>query len=117
VYSFSILCYNALRNTEILYKFTGDKMKTKNYTNFKTSNYHGQIKNDWTYFWFEHNELGEMDGGSADIELDYDGLHQLTGWFILDVNNCFDVAEEVKKHIDKLFDTWEFTKLQIGKVY
>jgi len=90
-------------------------MDTENYTNFETPNYHGQIKNDWTYFWFESNEDGELDGGSAEIDLDYDGHHQLTGWFILDVNNCFDVAEEVKKHINKLFDTWEFSPSLAGE--
>ena len=92
-------------------------METLNYTNFETPNYHGQIKNDWTHFWFESNEDGELDGGSADIDLDYDydgEKHTLCGWVIYDVDNCFDVAEEVKQHINKLFETWEFSPTLLG---
>ena len=77
---------------------------------FETKNYHGQIKSDFTQGWFEHNEYGEEDGGSFEISIkreNRDGLGEwgeIIEWRITDVDCCYDVAEEVKKHLDNIID-------------
>ena len=35
---------------------------------FETENYHGEIREDNTWGWFEHSELGE-DGGTGNFEI------------------------------------------------
>ena len=68
---------------------------------FETKNYHGQIVPDFTSGWFEHNELGEMDGGSFEIAIMF-AYDTSRHWTITDVDGCYDVAEEVKKHLDNI---------------
>ena len=73
---------------------------------FETKNYHGQIESDFSgnnisHGWFEHNEYGEEDGGSFEISIKRVGV-DLFSWSITDVDNCYDVAEEVKHHLDNI---------------
>jgi len=77
----------------------------KNYTNFETKNYHGQIKSDFSHGWFEHNEYGEEDGGSFEISIKREPLiGALVEWKITDVDNCYDVVDEVKMHLDNIIE-------------
>ena len=61
----------------------------KHYTNFETSNFHGEIKKDFSTAWFEHNEYGEEFGGNFDIELSD------TTWEIVNCDGCYDIPNEV----------------------
>jgi hypothetical protein len=75
------------------------------YTNFETKNYHGEIKKDFSCGWFEHNEYGEEDGGSFEISIKREPLiGALDEWKITDVDNCYDVPEEVKMHLDNIIE-------------
>ena len=60
-----------------------------NMVRFNTVNYHGEIKKDFSYGWFNHNEYGEEDGGNFDIELSD------TTWEIVDCDGCYDIPNEV----------------------
>jgi len=70
--------------------------------NFETKNYHGQIQTDFLHGWFEHNEYGEEDGGSFEISIKRHSSGELIEWKIIDVDCCYDVTEEVKKHLDNI---------------
>jgi len=61
---------------------------------FETKNYHGEIKKDFSYGWFNHNEYGEEDGGSFDIELDDNT------WEIVDCDCCYDIPQEVVEMLE-----------------
>ena len=69
---------------------------------FETKNYHGQLRKDFSWGWFEHIEYGEDGGcGNFDIELD---THN---WEIVDCDGCYDVPEEVQKAVgDKINATF-----------
>ena len=72
---------------------------------FETKNYHGKIQTDFLHGWFEHNEYGEEDGGSFEISIKREPLiGALVEWKIIDVDCCYDVAEEVKMHLDNIIE-------------
>ena len=56
---------------------------------FETENYHGEIKEDNTWGWFEHNELGEYHAGNFKISVDD------VYWAVVDMDYCFDLPLEV----------------------
>ena len=62
--------------------------------NFETKDFHGEIKKDFSYGWFEHNEHGEEWGGSFDIELDDNT------WEIVDCDGCYDIPQEVVEMLE-----------------
>lgn len=61
---------------------------------FETENYHGEVRKDFSWGWFEHNEYGEEWGGSFDIELTD------TYWEIIDCDGCYDIPVEVYEMIE-----------------
>ena len=66
---------------------------------FETKNYHGQLRKDFSWGWFEHIEYGEDGGcGNFDIELD---THN---WEIVDCDGCYDVPKEIEKAVGDLID-------------
>ena len=57
---------------------------------FETKNYHGEVRKDFSWGWFEHIEYGEDGGcGNFDIELTD------TYWEIVDTDGCYDVPSEI----------------------
>ena len=68
---------------------------------FETKNYHGQLRKDFSWGWFEHIEYGEEDGGNFDIELTD------TTWEIVDCDGCYDVPKEVQKEVSDFIDTFK----------
>ena len=68
---------------------------------FETKNYHGQLRKDFSWGWFEHIEYGEEDGGNFDIELTD------TTWEIVDCDGCYDVPNEIQKEVGNLIDTFK----------
>ena len=57
---------------------------------FETKNYHGEVRKDFSWGWFEHIEHGEDGGcGNFDIELTD------TYWEIVDTDGCYDVPSEI----------------------
>lgn len=62
---------------------------------FETKNYHGEVRNDFTFGWFEHIEYGEDGGcGNFDIELTD------TTWEIIDTDGCYDIPSEIVEMIE-----------------
>lgn len=57
---------------------------------FETENYHGAIKEDNTWGWFEHIELGE-DGGTGNFIISIDDIK----WYVVDMDYCFDLPTEI----------------------
>ena len=69
---------------------------------FETKNYHGQLRKDFSWGWFEHIEYGEDGGcGNFDIELTD------TTWEIVDCDGCYDVPKEVQKEVSDFIDTFK----------
>ena len=48
---------------------------------FETENYHGEIREDNTWGWFEHIEYGE-DGGTGNFRIDINDVY----WAVVDMN-------------------------------
>ena len=62
---------------------------------FETKNYHGRVRKDFTFGWFEHIEYGEDGGcGNFDIELTD------TYWEIIDTDGCYDVPSEIVEMLE-----------------
>ena len=64
-------------------------------------NYETVIDSDWKSGCFEHDELGDMDSGSFEIENGH----------VTEIDGCFCIPKEVAKSIKKLgykIDTDEF---------
>ena len=62
---------------------------------FETKNYHGEVRKDFTFGWFEHIEYGEDGGcGNFDIELTD------TTWEIVDTDGCYDVPSEIVEMLE-----------------
>ena len=57
---------------------------------FETENYHGEIREDNTWGWCEHIELGE-DGGTGNFRIDINDVY----WAVVDMNYCYDLPSEV----------------------
>ena len=69
---------------------------------FETKNYHGQLRKDFSWGWFEHIEYGEDGGcGNFDIELTDNT------WEIVDCDGCYDVPKEVQKEVGDFIDTFK----------
>jgi len=66
---------------------------------FETKNYHGQLRKDFSWGWFEHIEYGE-DGGTGNFDIELTD----TTWEIVDCDGCYDVPEEVQKEVGDLID-------------
>ena len=62
---------------------------------FETKNYHGEVRKDFSWGWFEHIEYGEDGGcGNFDIELSDNT------WEIVDTDGCYDVPSEIKEMLE-----------------
>ena len=62
---------------------------------FETKNYHGEVRKDFSWGWFEHIEYGEDGGcGNFDIELTD------TYWEIVDTDGCYDVPSEIVEMLE-----------------
>ena len=62
---------------------------------FETNNYHGEVRKDFSWGWFEHIEYGEDGGcGNFDIELND------TYWEIVDTDGCYDLPVEVYEMLE-----------------
>ena len=57
---------------------------------FETENYHGEIREDNTWGWFEHIEYGE-DGGTGNFIISIDDIK----WYVVDMDYCFDLPTEI----------------------
>jgi|TARA_Y100000296_G_C5105398_1_gene222274 hypothetical protein len=69
---------------------------------FETKNYHGQLRKDFSWGWFEHIEYGE-DGGTGNFDIELTD----TTWEIVDCDGCYDVPEEVQKEVGDFIDTFK----------
>ena len=66
---------------------------------FETKNYHGQLRKDFSWGWFEHIEYGE-DGGTGNFDIELED----NTWEIVDCDGCYDVPKEVEKAVGDLID-------------
>ena len=55
---------------------------------FETKHFHGQLRKDFSWGWFEHIEYGE-DGGTGNFTIELD-THN---WEIVDCDGCYDVPK------------------------
>ena len=69
---------------------------------FETKNYHGQLRKDFSWGWFEHIEYGE-DGGTGNFDIELTD----TTWEIVDCDGCYDVPKEVQKEVGDFIDTFK----------
>jgi len=69
---------------------------------FETKNYHGQLRKDFSWGWFEHIEYGE-DGGTGNFDIELTD----TTWEIVDCDGCYDVPKEVQEEVSDFIDTFK----------
>ena len=62
---------------------------------FETENYHGEVRKDFTFGWFEHIEYGE-DGGCGNFDIEVSD----NTWEIVDCDGCFDVPSEIVEMLE-----------------
>jgi len=62
---------------------------------FETKNYHGEVRKDFTFGWFEHIEYGE-DGGCGNFDIEVSD----NTWEIVDCDGCFDVPSEIVEMLE-----------------
>jgi len=71
------------------------EIKDLKHFRFETENYHGEVRKDFSWGWFEHKEQGEDGGcGNFDIELND------TYWEIVDTDGCYDIPVEVYEMLE-----------------
>ena len=79
-----------LNKVEAENRLLKSEVKDLKHFKFETKNYHGEVRKDFSWGWFEHIEYGEDGGcGNFDIELTD------TYWEIVDTDGCYDVPSEI----------------------
>ena len=71
------------------------ELKDLKHFRFETKNYHGEVRKDFTFGWFEHIEYGE-DGGCGNFDIEVSD----NTWEIVDCDGCYDVPQEVVEMLE-----------------
>lgn len=71
------------------------ELKDLKHFTFETKNYHGEIRKDFSWGWFEHIEYGE-DGGCGNFDIEVGD----NTWEIVDCDGCYDVPQEVVEMLE-----------------